>query len=136
MNVQLDVGAFVPEQAHKTDAGYDLRSPISCLIPAHDSVVIDTGVHVEVPHDYCLLLVSKSGLNVKHGITGTGLIDEGYAGSVRVKLYNNSDVNYYIHTGDKICQFVVIPCLHEAVHIVNEIKAGERGNNGFGSTGQ
>ena len=52
MNIILDNGAFMPEFAHKTDAGADLRSPIETVVPARNSVVIDTGVHVEIPEGY------------------------------------------------------------------------------------
>ena len=74
MNTILDNGAFKPEFAHKTDAGADLRSPIETVVPAHGSVVIDTGVHVEIPEGYVGMLKSKSGLNVKHDLIGTGTI--------------------------------------------------------------
>ena len=82
------------------------------------------------------LIVSKSGLNVKYGITSTGLIDEGYTGAIRVRLYNKSPEDYQIHIGDKISQLVVIPVLYEPVEIVDAIEGGERGDNGFGSTGR
>lgn len=102
MNIILDPGAFMPEFAHKTDAGADLRSPICATVPARGSVVIDTGVHVEIPEGYVGMLKSKSGLNVKHDLIGEGVCDSGYAGSIRVKLYNLGDTDYQIFRGDKI----------------------------------
>lgn len=136
MKIMLDAGAFAPERAHRTDAGIDLKSPVNRAIKAHGSVRIDTGVHVQLPHRTAGLLVAKSGLNVKHGITSTGLIDEGYTGSIVVKMYNNSDTTYIVHRGDKISQLVVIPVKYEQVKIVDKLdKKTERGAQGFGSTG-
>ena len=59
MNVMLDEGAFMPEFAHKTDAGADLRSPVDVVIPARGIAVIDTGIHVEIPEGFTGFLKSK-----------------------------------------------------------------------------
>lgn len=136
MKIKLDSGAIAPTRAHDTDAGLDLYSPIEINIPSGWSRYINTGVHIQLPHGTAGLIVSKSGLNVKHGITSTGLIDEGYTGAIRVRLYNKSPEDYQIHVGDKISQLVVIPVLYEPVEIVDSIEGGERGDNGFGSTGR
>ena len=136
MNIILDPGAFMPEFAHKTDAGADLRSPIETVVPARNSVVIDTGVHVEIPEGYVGMLKSKSGLNVKHNLTGTGTIDCGYSGSIRVKLYNHGDTDYQILRGDKIIQMVIMPCVYCEFTEVEQFADSERGNGGFGSTGR
>lgn len=136
MKIKLDSGAIAPTRAHDTDAGLDLYSPIEINIPSGWSRYINTGVHIQLPHGTAGLIVSKSGLNVKHGITSTGLIDEGYTGDIRAQLYNKSPEDYQIHVGDKISQLVVIPVLYEPVEIVDSIEGGERGDNGFGSTGR
>lgn len=136
MEIRLEDGAYMPGRGHKTDAGLDLRTPEAVTVPAHESAVIDTGVHVALPHGCAGLLVSKSGLNVKHGITSTGLIDEGYTGSIVVKLYNNTGEDYKVEAGDKITQLVVIPVVCEPLEQVSEFKRTERGDNGFGSTGR
>ena len=136
MNIILDNGAFKPEFAHKTDAGADLRSPIEAVVPAHGSVVIDTGVHVEIPEGYVGMLKSKSGLNVKHDLIGTGTIDSGYSGSIRVKLYNLGDTDYQIFRGDKIIQMVILPCVYCGFTQVEKFAETERGDGGFGSTGR
>lgn len=136
MRISLDKGAFAPERAHPTDAGLDLRSPISIVVHAHDSVNIDTGVHVEIPNNNCGLVVSKSGLNCKFSILSTGLIDEGYDGQIRVKLYNHGDTDYFVDRGDKISQLVVLPVNYVDVELVDSIEGKERGSNGFGSTGR
>ena len=136
MKIKLDENAFMPTRAHETDAGLDLRSPIGVLVPAWGSVLIDTGVHIELPQYTTGFLKSKSGLNVLHGITSEGVIDCGYTGSIRVKLYNNSDKKYTVHKGDKISQLVVMPVLLESLQVVNELGETDRGENGFGSSGR
>ena len=137
MNIYVETDAYVPERAHKTDAGLDIKSKETKYVLAHSSAIFHTGLHVQLPHGTAGLLVSKSGLNVKHGITSTGLIDEGYTGEILVKLYNNSDEHYQVHAGDKISQLVVIPVLYEDIHIIDSLDENtERGAQGFGSSGK
>ena len=136
MKVKLDDFAFIPERAHNTDAGLDLKSPICIEIPARSSVVIDTGVHVDLPIGTVGFLKSKSGLNVNHDITSDGVIDVGYTGSIKVKLYNHGIIPYQVLRGDKITQLVVVECHFPDVEIVEELDGTERGNKGFGSTGR
>ena len=137
MQIKLDPGAYMPERAHATDAGLDIKSSKDCIIPAHDSVTIYTGVHVNLPPNTAGLLVSKSGLNTRYNITSTGLIDEGYSGEIVVKLHNHGGLPYFVAKGDKITQLVVIPVLYEAVELVDDLQQdSERGDKGFGSTGR
>lgn len=136
MKVKLDPGAYLPERAHRQDAGLDIRSPESVLVPAYGSAVIDTGVHVEIPMGWTGFLKSKSGLNVKHSVTSEGVIDSGYTGDIIVKLYNNSDTAYRVQRGDKISQLVILPVYLDELEVVGEISGGERGSGGFGSTGR
>lgn len=136
MRVQLDEGAFEPVRAHRGDAGADLRTPVDVTIKAHGSATIDTGVRIELPYGYVGELESKSGLNVKHDVVSCGgTIDYGYTGSVRVKLYNMGDEDYTFHRGDKVVQLVIHPVWLPSFEVVKEITGGERGSNGFGSTG-
>lgn len=139
MKVFLDPWGHIPTRAHDTDAGLDLYSAEYVELQPHSSAVIDTGVHVELPEHTAGLLVSKSGLNVNYGITSTGLIDEGYIGSIKVKLYNHGDKRYVVENGQKISQLVIIPVCYDDVEIVdalNELRQSERGHSGFGSTGK
>lgn len=137
MNIYVETGAYVPERAHKTDAGLDVRSRETRLVKAHRGALFHTGLHVQLPHGTAGLLVSRSGLNVKHGITSTGLIDEGYTGEIIVKLYNNSDTDYLVHAGDKISQLVVIPVLYAGIDLADSLDENtERGDKGFGSSGR
>ena len=127
----IDSGAFEPARAHFEDAGIDLRSRENKVIKAKSSVVFNTGVHVTLPKNSCGLLVSKSGMNIKHDITSTGLIDEGYTGEIVVKLYNHGENDYEVKVGDKITQLLILPILKPDVKI--EITEA-RGIKGFGST--
>ena len=136
MKIKLDKGAFIPVRAHGMDAGADIRSPIDTVVPARGSRVIDTGVHIQLPHGYVGMLKSKSGLNVKHSITSEGVIDEGYTGQIKAKLYNHGDEPYSIERGDKITQLVILPCEYVQFDLVDYLEDSERGGDGFGSTGK
>lgn len=136
MKVKLDPGAYMPERAHSADAGYDLRSTVSGYLPAGKAMVIDTGVHVQIPRGYVGMLKSKSGLNVWHNIVGEGVIDSGYTGSICVKLYNHGTKDYRIEVGDKISQLVILPILTPEIELVSTLEETDRGENGFGSTGR
>ena len=136
MKIMLDNGAYTPTRAHSADAGLDIYSRERKLVRAHDSECFDTGVHIEIPKGFVGFLKSKSGLNVKHGLTSEGVIDSGYTGSICVKLYNNSDEDYIINGGDKISQLVILPIVLPDLEIVKELGKTDRGSNGFGSSGK
>ena len=141
INVVLDQGAKMPVKAHEIDAGFDLYSPAEFTVnPATNrgagTAIINTGVHMQIPVGYVGFIKSKSGLNVKHGLTAEGVIDSGYTGSIVVKLYNYSDEEYKIHAGDKITQLVILPIPPVELEQVTELPETERGSNGFGSSGR
>lgn len=136
MEVMLENGAYMPSRGYRTDAGLDLRTPKAVTVPAYGSAIVDTGVHVALPRGCAGLLVSKSGLNVKHDITSIGLVDEGYTGSIVVKLYNHGGGDRVFEAGDRITQLVVIPVIRESLEQVSSFNPTERGDNGFGSTGR
>lgn len=136
MKIKLDDGAIMPTRAHPTDAGLDLYAREAQIVPARGSAKFDTGVHVELPNGTVGMIKSKSGLNVNHDLTSEGVVDQGYSGSIVVKLYNNGGYDYKVNKGDKISQLVVMPCLFPDVQLVDEIEGLERGNNGFGSSGR
>ena len=133
MKVTLDTGAKMPTKAHAADAGFDIYAREMNFVPARGAAVFDTGVHVEIPVGYIGFLKSKSGLNVKRGITSEGVIDSGYTGSIVVKLYNNDGKDYTVNEGDKISQIVLLPILTPELEQVESLDITERGGNGFGS---
>ena len=136
MKVKLDPGAYMPEKAHEQDAGYDLRTPVRAVVRAGDSVVIDTGVHVQIPDGFVGFLKSKSGLNVRLDLTGEGVIDAGYTGSICVKLYNHGAQFHVFEAGDKIIQLVILPIITPDLELVDNLEDTERGSDGFGSSGK
>lgn len=136
LKVMLDEGAKMPTRAHETDAGLDLYSREKQIVPAKESAVFDTGVHIELAPGTVGMLKSKSGLNVKHGLISEGVIDAGYTGTIKVKLYNLSGYDYTVEKGDKISQLVIMPILTPELRAVDFLENTERGDGGFGSTGR
>ena len=136
IKVKLDDGAIMPTRAHDTDAGIDIYTPVRVVLRGRTSETVDTGVHVEIPPGYVGMLKSKSGLMRWDEITSDGTIDAGYSGSICVTLFNHGDRLLIFRPGEKISQLVIIPCLTEGLEQVDEIASGERGEDGFGSTGR
>ena len=136
MKIKLDDGAKMPTRAHDTDAGLDLYARYTEIVRAKGRAIFDTGVHVELPPNTVGMIKSKSGLNVKHGITSDGVVDVGYTGSIVVKLYNNGEFDYIVNAGDKISQLVILPILTPMLESVESLDDTERGAGGFGSTGK
>lgn len=138
MKVKLDEGAIMPTRAHSLDAGLDLYMPQTITVHRFAKCfTVDTGVHIEIPEGYVGFLKSKSGLNIKFGLTGEGVIDAGYTGSIKVKMYfNHEHEAMTFKKGDKIIQLVILPILTPELELVDELESTERGDNGFGSTGR
>ena len=129
-------GGIMPTKAHRVDAGFDLYTPRRFAVYAHDSAVVDLGVHFEIPKGYTGFIKSKSGLNVNSSLTCEGVIDSGYTGSVRAKVYNNSDKDYFFEKGDKVTQIVFLPIPEVELVEVDTLDDTERGVHGFGSSGR
>lgn len=136
MKIKLDEGAKMPTKAYATDAGFDIYSREDKVIPARGYAIFDTGVHIELPINTAGMLKSKSGLNVKHNIISEGVIDYSYTGSIVAKLYNLGDAYYKVKKGDKITQLVIVPFVPVELELVENLCGGERGSNGFGSSGK
>ena len=136
LKVKLDEGAFLPERAHETDAGADIRTPCKVLVPAHGSAVVHTGVHIELAHGTVGMLKSKSGLNIKSNLICEGVIDEGFTGEIVAKLYNLGGTPHVFNRGDKITQLVVMPVTYPEIVQTHNIVGGKRGDAGYGSTGK
>jgi len=123
------------------DAAYDLHAvePFS-LVPG-ERAVVPTGVAVAVPEGAAGLVVPRSGLAAKHGISvvnGPGLIDPSYRGEVKVVLVNLGQEPYEGAPGDRIAQLLLVPCLTPEVRTVDELPPSRdgRGEAGFGSSGR
>lgn len=137
MKIMLEPGAYMPERMHKSDAGLDIKTKHGQRIMPHSSAIFRTGVHVELPEGTAGIIMSRSGLNIKHDITTTGLIDENYRGEILVKLHNHGYDSYLVEAGERIAQLVVVPVMYEDLEFVDEMDMEtERGVEGFGSTGK
>ena len=137
MKVMLDPGATMPTRAHETDAGLDLYCINGGILWPFGHRTFDTGVHMELPPGTWGKIESKSGLNVRRNVVSCGgTIDEGYTGSIAVKLYNLGLLPRRIKDGDKIAQIVIAECIKPPLEWSNSLEETERGNNGFGSTGR
>ena len=127
----------MPEYAHfGADAGADIRTPIHVAVMPHSAVIIDTGIHVEIPRGFVGMLKSKSGLNVNKSILSEGVIDSGYTGTIRVKLYNHGDQTGVVERGDQVTQLVILRFLAGQFRQADSLDDTERGAGGFGSTGK
>jgi dUTP pyrophosphatase len=136
ISVELDDDAIMPKRVYSTDAGLDLFAREDFVVPAHGYAFHKTGVHVQIPKGTDGHVRSKSGLNRFHGITADGTIDEGYTDSIGVTLHNSGDDDYQFRRGDKIAQLVIEIIVRPKPVQVDRISGGERGDNGFGSTGR
>lgn len=136
IKVVLDEGAYMPERAHDTDAGSDLRTPTKVVILPHGFAHIDTGVHIELPPDLCAHVEPRSGLWRDHHILTVGLIDRGYNGSIGVSLVNLGFETYIFKAGERIAQLTISPVCTPTFTQASEIESGERGSSGFGSSGR
>ena len=135
MKIMLDDFALMPERGHATDAGLDLKTPISFWLHPGEHKIIDTGVHVQIPEGYVGLITSKSGL-MGRGVTSRGTIDAGFTGSSKAVLYNHSNEGIKFESGQKITQLVLLPVLIPSIEVVDCLEQTDRGENGFGSTGR
>lgn len=117
----VDIGAHIPDRAHKGDAGLDLRAMRGGWILPLCRRAFDTGVHIAVPDGYVGLLTSKSGL-MAQGITSRGTIDYGYTGAIKVVLFNHGFKPVKIATGQKISQLVLLPIITPEVELVDRLE--------------
>mgnify|MGYP003112623527 CR=1 FL=1 len=143
--------ARLPLRAHKSDAGMDLfycpngeRARVLKLeglaVGARESVLIPTGLKVEVPYGHMLEIKNKSGIAFKRQlVVGACVVDPGYDGEIYVNLHNIGLKTQYLQPGDKIAQAVLVPVIHCGI---DEVRTDEfinldsgRGTGGFGSTG-
>jgi dUTP pyrophosphatase len=132
----------LPQYATEGSAGLDLRA---CLdepleIPAGETRLISTGMAIHLANPYiAATILPRSGLGHKHGIVLgnlVGLIDSDYQGPLMISCWNRSNVSYIIQPGERIAQLVIVPVLKVKFEIVNDFTQSQRGDGGFGSSGQ
>ena len=135
MRITLDPGAYPPKRAHLTDAGLDIFSPVDAVIPGNETVVLETGVHVEMPPCTFGLITARSSWE-RHGVIINSKVDEGYTGAIRIIATNTSPNELRVKRGERIAQLITCYCSYAPVEIIEALPETERGNDGFGSTGR
>lgn len=138
--VQLDPELPIPSYAHEGDAGLDLYAREDAVIPhGGGRLLMPTGISIAIPVGFCGLIMPRSGLALKHGISvvnAPGLIDAAYRGEIKVVLLNtDATVDYVIHRGDRVAQLVIQRVAQVAWNVVADLDGVDRGG-GFGHTGR
>lgn len=139
MFTKLNDDAVEPIKATPGSAGFDLCANKDVTIEPNKTVMVGTGISVEIPVGYFGGLFARSGLATKRGIrlaNSVGVIDSDYRGEVIVALHNDSDIEQTISNGERIAQLIIIPYLNCSAKQANTLSETERGSNGFGSTGK
>jgi dUTP pyrophosphatase len=136
---KLSEKATLPTRAHDSDAGLDLYAAESARLAPGARVSIGTGLALAIPEGLAGLVLPRSGLALKHGVTlinSPGLIDPGYRGEVRVVLLNTDPtLDYVCKPGDRIAQLLLVPIARAAPIQADALNASARGEGGFGSSG-
>jgi len=142
LNKQINKELALPEYATDGSAGLDLVACVDeplCLKPGQTEL-ISTGIamHLADP-SLAAVILPRSGLGHKHGIVLgnlVGLIDSDYHGPLMVSCWNRGVADYTVMPGARIAQLVIVPILKAQFTIVDEFQITERGEGGFGSTGE
>lgn len=136
---QLDKELPIPENAYVGDGAVDLRSTKDIVLAPFERAVIPTGIAIELPLGFAALVVPRSGLAIKHGITlvnAPGLIDSNYRGEIGAIVANmDPHEKFEIKRGDRIAQLMIVSVEHPEFKIVESLSETDRGAGGFGSSG-
>ena len=138
---KLDERAIVPTYGTDYSAGADLYAVIDgkVEIAPHQTVMLNTGIALEIPEGYCGLIFARSSLGTKRGLAPAnkvGVIDADYRGEVRVCLHNHSEVTATVEHGERVAQLAIVPFLKAEFELASELSDTVRGAGGFGSTGK
>jgi len=138
---KLNSEAKLPTRGSLESAGYDLYSLNSEFIPPRQHIVVTTGIAIKMPKipgfKTVGLIKSRSGFSAKKGVDhGAGVIDSDYTGPIKVVLHNHSDTEVVLDKHTRVAQFLIMPVVTPEVVEVKEIEDTERGDGGFGSTGE
>jgi len=137
---RLTPEAKTPTYGTEYSAGADLYNLDAAVeIAPHTTVIIHTGIAMEIPEGYCGLIFARSGLATKRGLAPAnkvGVIDADYRGEIMVALHNHSDVTATVEAGERVAQLAVVPFLKAELVECEELSDTLRGAGGFGSTGR
>ena len=128
-----------PERARPGDAGYDLRCLEGFTLGPGERRVVGTGVAIALPDGIAGLVVPRSGLAARNGLSvvnGPGLIDPNYRGEIKVVLVNLGDQTFTAEAGDRIAQLLLVPYWAPDPRVVVTLPETARGADGFGSSGR
>jgi dUTP pyrophosphatase len=135
---KISEDAVMPQYAHKGDAGMDLYSIEEKTVDPGATVLIRTGIQIELPENTEAQIRPRSGLALKHSITvlnSPGTIDEGYRGEIQIILINHGKESFKIEKHMRIAQMVISKFVHAQITEAEELSTTERAENGFGSSG-
>lgn len=137
---KLDERAIVPTYGSSYAAGADLYALLEsdATINPGETILIKTGIAMEIPIGYAGLIYARSGLASKKGLAPAnkvGVIDSDYRGEIMVALHNHSNSPQTVMNGERIAQLVITPFYKAEYVIVDELEETVRGDGGFGSTG-
>lgn len=134
---QILPGGFPVYQAYEGDAGFDLATPETFYLFPGEAILLDLKIATKIPKHWVGLLTNRSSLAAKHGcVANTGIIDSGYIGPLKLKLFNHSDEIQTFEKGDRIAQLVVVPFYAAGFEYVEQLEPTERGTGGLGSSGK
>lgn len=139
--LRLDPDLPLPAYARAGDAGADLVAREGAVLRAGGGrAMVPAGVAVAIPEGYAGLVLPRSGLAARHGVTvvnAPGLVDAGYRGELTVAMLNTDpSSDYEVHRGDRIAQLVIVAVEQVRFVVVDELPASERGSGGFGHSGR
>ena len=138
---KLDDRATVPTYGSLSAAGADLYALCEgevTILPGQ-TVLVHTGISLELPEGYAGLIYARSGLASKRGLAPAnkvGVVDADYRGEIMVALHNHSEASQTIEAGERIAQLVITPFLAASFEETDELSDTVRGIGGFGSTGR
>ena len=136
---KLDERAIMPTYGTEYSAGADLYSIEGDItIAPHTTILVHTGLALEIPDGYCGLIFARSGLATKRGLAPAnkvGVIDADYRGEVMVALHNHTDSPATIAQGERVAQLAIVPFLKAEFELSDTLDDTVRGEGGFGSTG-
>lgn len=136
---RVDDAACIPSYMHEGDAGADLVSRVDAVLEPFERAIIPSGIAIAIPDGYAGLVVPRSGLAAKHGISivnAPGLIDSGYRGEVGVVLVNlDAHESFEVKAGDRIAQLMIVKAEQARFEETDSLDITQRSVNGFGSSG-
>lgn len=136
---KLNAWAVTPTYGSDGAACFDFYSTEDDVVPANGAKVFGTGLAVEVPPGFALMIYSRSGHGFNSGLrlaNCVGVIDSDYRGEIKVKLTNDTNVGRAIMRGERIAQGMLIPVSRTFFEVVDDLTETVRGEGGFGSTGK